>query len=82
MWDLVWSLAHRLAPPPPETISSAPRQEDTSHYLGLRVYRRSLVDQDLSNVDFILLGSQVERSQTGLGTDRETEFNTWMTRQM
>lgn len=64
MWGLVWS----------------PEREDTSHYLGLRVYSRPLVDQDLSDVDFILLGSQVERSQTGLGTDRETEFKTWMKR--
>jgi len=38
-------------------------------YLGFGVYGSSLVDEDLSNIDFILLGGQVERSQTGLRTD-------------
>lgn len=35
-------------------------------YLGLGVYSGAVVDQDLSDVDFVLLGSQVEWSQARL----------------
>lgn len=35
-------------------------------HLGLGVNGGSMVDQNLSHVDFILLGSQMERGQAGL----------------
>lgn len=41
------------------------------HYLGLWIYEGSLVAQDLSNIDFILLGSQVKWSQTRLKVQKQ-----------
>lgn len=45
------------------------------HYLSLWVYSCSVVDEDLGNIDFILLGSQVERSQARLKTNSYRRYH-------